>query len=58
MGTYPHQTGPRDEPADRLERDTEPVVPRPLPQRGNQGSRAALAVMLVALAVILLVVLL
>ena len=58
MGTYPHQTGPRDEPGDRLERDAEPVVPRPLPQRGNPGSRAALAVMLVALVIIVLVVLL
>ena len=59
MGIYPHRAGPQqDEPAGRPARDAEPAVPRPLPQGGNRGSRAALVVMLVALAIIVLVVLL
>lgn len=58
MGTYPHRAGPEhDEPTDRHP-DAEPVVPRPLPQSGNRGARAAVVVMLVALAIIALVVLL
>jgi len=59
MGTYPHRAGPEhDEPADRHGPDAEPVVPRPLPQSGNRGARAAVVVMLAALAIIALVVLL
>jgi hypothetical protein len=58
MGTYPHAGPQHDEPADRHEPDAEPVVPRPLPQGGNRRAKAAVVVMLVALAIIALVVLL
>jgi hypothetical protein len=59
MGTYPHRTDPsQEQSADHATNDAEPVIPPPLPQDGRRRSRAAIAVMLVALAIIVLVVLL
>ena len=59
MRTYPHHVDPEQrQPAGRPEPDAEPVIPGPLPQADTRGSRTALAVMLVAIAIIVLVVVL
>ncbi len=59
MGPYPHRVDPQQEQATRrTASDAAPVIPQPLPEANRRGSRAAVAVMLAALAVIVLVVLL
>jgi hypothetical protein len=55
MGTYPHGA---DRPPERSAADSEPHVPRPLPQQERHMARTATVVMLVAIAIIALVVLL
>ena len=59
MGPYPRHVGPQqDQIAGRPESDADPRIPPPLPRADRRQSRAALAVMLVAVAIIVLVVLL
>jgi hypothetical protein len=59
MRTNPHHVDPQQRQATgRPERDAEPMIPGPLPQADRRGSRTALAVMLVAIAIIVLVVVL
>jgi hypothetical protein len=55
MGTYPHGA---DRPPERSAADSEPHVPRPLPQRERHMARTATVVMFVAIAIVALVVLL
>lgn len=59
MGTYPHHVDPQqDHSTGQPESEADPRIPRPLSQVDKRGPRAALAVMLVALAIIVLVVVL
>ena len=59
MGAAPHRVDSEHEgPSAGPDRDGEPRTPQPLPQADKQGSRTAVLVMLVALAIIVLVVLL
>jgi hypothetical protein len=55
MGTFPHGA---DRPPERSVADSEPHVPRPLPQQERHMARMAIVVLLVALAVVAVVVLL
>jgi hypothetical protein len=59
MGTYPHHTDPSQESSTRgLDRESDPAVPRPLPQNDRKGVRLAAVATFVAVLVVVLIVLL
>ena len=59
MGTYPHHTDPPEESSTRrLEPESEPAVPRRLPQNERKRVPLAAAAIFVAVLVVVLIVLL